>query len=216
MSELEPAIAADRSVGTEDELGAFIRIRRPVPGKPDKQLDFIDPHARAFIGCSPMVMLATVDGEGRIDVSPRGDPPGFVQVLDEHTLLVPDRKGNNRVDSMLNILATGRVGALFLIPGREDTLRVNGRARIVSDPELLGRCEVDGRRPSLGIEFEVEELFFHCARSFLRGGIWMRERWPDVSGLATLGGALRDQMNLVNETVEEIDDWLDEANSDLY
>jgi hypothetical protein len=203
------------SVETEEELGGFIKIKRRVPGKPDKQLDFIDPHARAFIACSPMVMLATSDGEGRIDVSPRGDPPGFVQVLDERTLLIPDRKGNNRVDTMRNVVATGRAGTLFLIPGREDTLRVNGRARVTSDAELLARCAVDGKEPTLGIVVEVEELYFHCARSFLRGGIWQQERWPDVSGLATLGCALRDQMDL-STTVDEMDAWLDEAYRDLY
>jgi PPOX class probable FMN-dependent enzyme len=203
-------------VETEEQLGAFIRIHRPAPGKPDKQLDFIDPHARAFIGCSPMVILGTADAEGRIDVSPRGDPPGFVQVLGERTLLIPDRKGNNRVDSMRNVLSTGRAGLLFLIPGRGDTLRVNGRARVTSDPVLLERCTVEGKAPALGILVEVEEVFFHCARSFLRGGIWQPERWPDVSSLATLGRALRDQMNLAEKTPEELDDWLEQAYCDLY
>lgn len=204
-------------IETEDQLDELIPIYRPQPGKPDKQLDFIDPHAKAFIAHTPLVMLATSSTDGRIDVSPRGDPAGFVPVLDDHTILLPDRKGNHRVDSMRNILANPRVGTLFVIPGREDTLRINGVARITADPDLLALCEVGGKLPVVAIEVHVEELYFHCARSFLRGKVWKHEEWPDASGLATLGKALHDQMQLASiVSAEEIDADLAVANCDLY
>ncbi len=203
-------------IETEQQLDEIISIYRPQPGKADKQLDFIDPHAKAFIARSPLVLLASADPGGRIDVSPRGDPAGFVQVLDDHTILIPDRKGNRRLDAMRNILANPRVGTLFVIPGREDTLRLNGRARLTCDPDSLALCTVDGKAPVLAIEVSVEELYFHCARSLLRGKLWKPEYWPDTSGLATLGAALHDQLKLVDVTADEIDADLDAANRNLY
>jgi PPOX class probable FMN-dependent enzyme len=204
-----------RYIDTESELEALIPIYRPQPGKPDKQLDFVDAHARAFIATSPLVMLATTDPTGRLDVSPRGDPPGFVQVLDERHILIPDRKGNHRLDSLRNVLGNPRVGTLFVVPGREDTLRVNGRARITADAEKLQLCAVQGKVPVVAVEVEVDELYFHCSRSFLRGAVWQPEHWPDASHLATLGRALKDQMHL-SYSAEEIDDDLAAANRDLY
>jgi PPOX class probable FMN-dependent enzyme len=203
-------------VATEAQLDAVVGIYRPDPGKPDKQLDYIDAHARAFIATSPLVMLGTVDGDGRLDVSPRGDPPGFVQVLNDRELIIPERKGNHRVDSLRNILQRPHVGMLFLVPGREDTLRVNGRATISTDPELTARCAIGSATPKLVVVVEVAELYFHCARSLLRAAAWKPDRWPSTDHLASLGTALKDQMCLTDVSSDDIDANLDQVNNDLY
>lgn len=137
-----------------------------------KSIGFLDRHARAFIQLSPFLTLATQSPEGRADVSPRGDPPGFVRVLDERRLLIPDRSGNNRLDSLTNILANPSVGLLFIVPGFEDTLRVNGKARLTRDPALLAGLEMQGKAPKCGIVVAVEEVFFHCAKAFKRARLW--------------------------------------------
>jgi PPOX class probable FMN-dependent enzyme len=205
-----------RYIETEEELDQLIPIYRPRPGVPDKLLTFVDDHARAFIATSPLVMVGTSGADGSLDVSPRGDPPGFVKVLGDHRLLIPDRKGNHRLDTMRNVLATGRIGCLFLVPGREDTLRVNGRARITADPDLVSLCTVQEKVPAAAIVLDVEELYFHCARSLLRGGAWTPDTWPDSSGLASLGRAMKDQMNLTEHSAEQIDADLAQVNCDLY
>lgn len=202
-------------ITSEEALDALLGVRRPEPGQPSKQLDRIDEHGAAFIATSPLMMLGTADAEGRLDVSPRGDEAGFVKVLSSKRLIIPDRKGNHRFDSLRNIVARPDIGALFLIPGREDTLRINGRARITSDPALTEQCEVNGSTPKVVIDVEVDELFFHCARSLLRGSAWKPAKWPASDHLATLGKALKDQMNL-DFSVELIDADLDRANNDLY
>ena len=132
----------------------------------------LDEHCRAFIERSPFLLLATSGASGRCDVSPKGDPPGFVLVLDEHRLAIPDRLGNKRLDGMRNILENPHVGLIFLIPGREDTLRVNGRAWIVEDDDILDRMVMGGKRPPFAIGVEVEEAFLHCPRAFMRSGLW--------------------------------------------
>ena len=154
----------------------------------------LDEHTRAFIAHSPFLVLGTAGADGRCDVSPKGDAPGFVLVLDDHHLVVPDRPGNNRIDGFTNIVENPHVGMIFLIPGREDTLRVNGRASIVRDVEILDRLEVQGKRPKVGIGVEVEECFLHCAKAFKRSGLWERERWPDVAGLPSMARMLWDQI----------------------
>lgn len=198
---------------TEEVIRAVVGPANAFVG--EKQLDHVDVHARAFIALSPMVIVATADADGRCDSSPRGDPPGFVHVVDPRTLVLPDRKGNRRVDTMRNIAANPSAGLLFLVPGRPETLRVNGPASIVTDTELLEPCAVDGKVPPIGICIGVEEVYFHCARSFLRGGIWEPERWPDASGLPSLGAIYRDQAKMA-ATAREVDDALDAANRDLY
>ncbi|MBO3759351.1 pyridoxamine 5'-phosphate oxidase family protein [Ciceribacter sp. L1K22] len=137
-----------------------------------KCLPALGPHAREFIRRSPFVCIGTQDGKGRADVSPRGDPAGFVQVLDARTLAIPDRPGNNRLDTLANILANPSVGLLFMIPGFDDTLRINGRATLTRDPALLDTMAVDNRRPKLAIIIDIAEVFFHCAKAFRRAGLW--------------------------------------------
>lgn len=136
---------------------------------------------REWIAASPFVVLSTVDAAGRVDASPKGDPAGFVHVLDDVTIAIPERPGNRRVDGYRNILETRRAGTLFLVPGRGDTLRVNGRARIVSDASYFDAMVVQGKRPILAVEITVEEVFFHCAKAFLRSHLWQPDSWaPDI------------------------------------
>jgi uncharacterized protein len=137
-----------------------------------KQLGKLDRYCREFIARSPFLCLGTADRNGKADVSPRGDPAGFVQVLDDHTLIIPDRPGNNRLDSMSNIMENPNVGLLFFIPGFEDTLRVNGRATIVREPEALQRAAVHGKAPKVAIRVAVDEAFLHCAKALKRSRLW--------------------------------------------
>jgi PPOX class probable FMN-dependent enzyme len=159
-----------------------------------KERPRLDVHSRAFIASAPFVLLATANAAGRCDVSPKGDAPGFVLVLDDTHLVIPDRLGNNRIDGLTNIIENPHVGMIFLIPGREDTLRVNGRARVIRDGEILARLEVQGKRPKVAIGVEVEECFLHCAKAFKRSGLWERERWPDVAGLPSMARVLWEQI----------------------
>jgi len=160
-----------------------------------KQLAALDRHCRAFIERSPFVLLGTSGPDGRCDVSPKGDRPGFVLALDEHTIAIPDRPGNKRLDSLQNILANPHVGLLFLIPGMDETLRVNGTAELVQDDDLLDRLAVDGKRPLLVIVVHVEETFLHCARSFLRARLWDPEHFMPRTELPSLAQMIIDQTN---------------------
>jgi len=152
-----------------------------------KVTDHVDELTREFIDRSPFVLLATSGADGTCDVSPRGDPPGFVRVIDERRLLLPERPGNRLADSLRNILKNPRVGLLFVIPGVGDTLRVNGRARIVTDPELLAPSAVEGKTPRLGLLIEIDEAFTHCSKAFLRSQLWDPNRHVDRSDLPTSG-----------------------------
>ncbi len=136
-----------------------------------KEVDHVHPLYRALIEASPFAVLAT-SGPGGLDASPRGDPPGFVIVQDEHTLLVPERRGNNRIDGLRNILTDPRVALLFLVPGNGETLRVNGTAAISVDPALLDRCAMEGKRPQCVLVVSVQTVFFQCARAILRSRLW--------------------------------------------
>jgi len=129
-------------------------------------------HAQEFISRSPFLCIGTQNMNGKADVSPRGDPVGFVKILDERTLAIPDRPGNNRLDTLVNILANPNVGILFIVPGFDDTLRVNGRATLVKDPDLLESMTVNDRTPKLAIVVEVGEVFMHCAKAFRRSHLW--------------------------------------------
>jgi len=167
----------------------------------------LDAHTRAFIARSPFVLIATAGTAGRCDVSPKGDAPGFVMVLDDTHLAIPDRVGNNRIDGLTNIVENPHLGLIFLIPGREDTLRVNGRACIVRDEEILSRLEVQGKRPKVAIGVEIEECFLHCAKAFKRSGLWERERWPDVAGLPSMARMLWDQIDAKPAGLSCVEDY---------
>jgi uncharacterized protein len=196
-------------VTTEAELRALI-------GEPSalalaKERDTLDVHCREFIALSPFVLIATSGASGRCDVSPKGDAPGFVLVLDERRLLIPDRPGNKRLDGMRNLLENAHVGLIFLIPGLEETLRVNGRGWIVRDAALLARCAVQGKVPNLGIGVEVEEAFLHCAKAFKRSGMWEPARWPALDGLASPATMLFDHTRPPGGTVADVERALQES-----
>ncbi|MFD9598481.1 MSMEG_1061 family FMN-dependent PPOX-type flavoprotein [Kitasatospora sp. NPDC059973] len=142
-----------------------------------KQVDHIHEPARQLIACSSLVLVASADAAGRCDVSPRGGPPGLVSVLDEHTLAIPDATGNKRLDTLHNIIETGRVGLLFVVPGRDTTLRVNGRACVSTDPRLLEQLTAVGKPPRSAVVVAVEEVYAHCPKAFLRGSAWKPENW---------------------------------------
>lgn len=178
-------------------------IGEPLERSLRKQIDRLDRHCRALIGASPFVLVASSDAAGRVDVSPKGDPPGFVQVLDESTLAIPDRPGNRRADTFTNVLENPRVGLIFLIPGKLETLRVNGRARIVRDEALCARMAVRGKVPQVALVVEVEEAFIHCGKCMLRSGLWDRERWRRVEDLPSQAQCLVDHGELA-ESVEEV------------
>lgn len=176
-----------------------------------KQLPALDDHCRAFIAHAPFLLVGTANARGMCDVSPRGDAPGFVHVLDDRTLLVPDRPGNRRLDTLRNILENPRVGLLFVIPGVEETLRVNGSARIVRDEALLESMMVQGKRPLLALAVDVEEAFLHCAKAFKRSHLWQPDRWPDRSVLPSLGRMLIDQVKPNDTTVAELEGQIEES-----
>jgi PPOX class probable FMN-dependent enzyme len=176
-----------------------------------KERSALDEHFRAFIARSPFVLLATAGADGRCDVSPKGDTPGFVHVLDDHRLVIPDRPGNKRLDGMRNLVANPHVGLIFLVPGREETLRVNGRAWITRDPDLLQRCVVQGKTPRLAIGVEVEECFLHCAKAFRRSHLWSPDRWPAPDALPSLACVLFDQIKPDGVTVEQYESEIEEG-----
>lgn len=172
-------------------------IPEPPPGGVwDKTLPFLEDHCKAFIAASPFVMIASCDTNGRMDVSPKGDPPGFVHVLDATTLAIPDRPGNGRADTFRNLLANPRIGLYFLVPGRSETLRISGSAQLVRDQWLLDQMAIKERPPHLAIVVNVEEAFFHCAKCIVRSNLWDTNDWQDVSHLAPLGKIMRDQLKL--------------------
>ncbi len=170
-----------------------------------KQIPALDAHCRAFIARSPFVLVATASASGQCDVSPKGDAPGFVQVVDDHRLFLPDRPGNRRFDGMRNIVENPHVGLIFLIPGREETLRVNGQAYIVRDPVLLERATAMGKRPDSGIGVLVEEVFLHCAKAFKRSKLWQRDTWPDPASVPSMARMLLDQAKPAGMTLEDLE-----------
>ena len=176
----------------------------PAPRALKKEITTLDVHCRAIILKSPFLLISSCDAEGRLDTSPKGDPPGFVQLLDESTLAIPDRPGNRRADTYRNVLQNPRVGLLFLVPGRNETLRVNGQAMIVRDLELRERMTVNGKRPELALVVSVEEVFVHCGKCMLRSGLWDPEARPDVTGLPSHARCLVDHAELAQplEAVE--------------
>jgi len=158
-----------------------------------KELTRLDKHCRAFIALSPFLVLATADTAGRLDASPRGDAPGFVLVLDDTTLLLPDRPGNNRVDSYGNVVASPGVGLIFFVPGIDETLRVNGRASVTTDASLLADAEAMGKVPRAGLLIAVEQAFFHCAKALKRSHLWDATRHVERRSFPSLGKIIADQ-----------------------
>ena len=180
-----------------------------------KQLDRLDAHCRAFIALSPFLVLATADGAGGVDASPRGDAPGFVKVLDDFSLLLPDRPGNRRVDSFSNVVAHPGVGLLFFVPGIDETVRVNGTARVITDTDLLAEVPAQGKVPVTGLLVTVTEAFYHCAKALIRSHLWDPATRIERSTFPTLGKIITDQTRAM--PVAEADASIAEAyRSKLY
>ncbi len=180
-----------------------------------KVLPRLDAHCRHFIALSPFLVLASADADGHVDASPRGDPPGFVRVLDDVTLLLPDRPGNNRVDSFGNILTVPGVGLIFFVPGIDETLRVNGAARLMTDADALAGSAVAGKLPRTGLIVTVQEAFFHCAKALRRARLWDPAAQVERASFPTLGRVIADQV--AGFTAEDADRRIQTAYRDrLY
>jgi uncharacterized protein len=182
-----------------------------------KERQALDDHFRAFLALSPFVLMATAGVDGTCDVSPKGDAPGFVLVLDEHRIVIPDRPGNKRFDGMKNLLVNPHIGLIFLVPGRDETLRINGRAWITRDPELLARCVAHDKTPQLAIGVEIEQCFLHCPKSFLRSKLWTQSAWPAPEALASMAQVLHDQIKPAGISVRDYECEMEERNrTQLY
>ena len=197
-------------IGAHDELRSIYKTPEPTAGSIRKELNKLDGHCRSFIARSPFVLIGSSDGKGNADVTPKGDKPGFAAVLDDNTIAIPDRPGNNRLDTLANIIVNPAVGLLFLIPGMNETLRVNGDAGITVDAALRERLAVEGKPPQSVIVVTVRAAYMHCAKAFMRSELWKPESWPDRNTMPTLGQILRDQLALA-ETAEQQDRRLDDA-----
>ncbi|MEJ2890249.1 MSMEG_1061 family FMN-dependent PPOX-type flavoprotein [Actinomycetospora aeridis] len=163
-------------------------VSEPPPVIADKAIDHVDAESRRFLAASPFFLLATTGADGSVDVSPRGDPAGQVLVLDDgRAIAFADRPGNHRLDSFRNILEHPQVGMLFLVPGRDHMVRINGRARILQHPPFAGDFTVQGRTPELAVKVEIDELFLHCAKAFLRSSLWDPEAWPGSREVPSAG-----------------------------
>jgi hypothetical protein len=180
---------ASRAITQETELREIVGL--PTPLVAAKIADRLNPLTREFVERSPFVCVATASPDGGLDVSPRGDPAGFVRILDDRTLLLPDRPGNRIADTLTNLLADSRIALLFLIPGIGDTFRINGRAQIVDDPDLLAPSEVEGKVPKLGILVAVEEAYTQCPKAFIRSDLWNPERYVDREELPSPGAIMK-------------------------
>jgi uncharacterized protein len=180
-------------------------------GSIKKETIYITDESRRFIERSPFMLLATSGANGRCDVAPKGDPAGFVRVLDEKHLVIPDRPGNKRFDGLRNIFENPHIGLIFLVPGRHETVRVNGRAFITNDPELLDSMPVQGKRPWFAIGVEVEECFMHCGKAVLRSELWEPAAWPDLATVPSGAEILKGTKRGFDQTVEEIETYLQES-----
>lgn len=182
----------------------------------EKVITRLDGHCRAFIAQSPFVLLASSDAEGNLDISPKGDPPGFVQVLDDQTLAIPDRPGNRRADTFRNLLGDDHLGLIFLVPGKQETLRVSGRAMIVRDLWLRESMTHQGKVPDFALVVTVEKAFFHCGKCVIRSKLWEPKHWPDIDGVPSLARALVDHAK-PPDSVEELQAMIDASYRDrLY
>ncbi len=190
-----------------DSIETLRRVYGEAKGRSvKKQIDHIDVHCARFVALSPFVVIASSDGQGALDASPRGGVPGFVRVAGARTLLIPDSPGNNRLDTVTNIIATGSVGLLFMIPGVDETLRVNGRARLSDDAAMLAAFADVKRTPKVVIEVTVTDAYLHCAKAFMRSKLWSAESRVERNALPTMGEMLSDQTGMpgAHETLAEM------------
>ena len=201
-------------ITTEEQLREILGY--PSQMAANKAVDTLDEHCRAVIASSPFMLIASSDAAGNMDISPKGDPAGFVKVLDEKTLAIPDRPGNRRGDTFRNILQNPNVGLFFFIPGKQETFRVSGKAMIVRDQWLREQMPMRGKTPDFAIVVTIEEAFMHCAKCVIRSGIWQQEQWPELSGLSSLAQVMVDHTKLP-DSVEKLQTLIDDGYRDrLY
>ncbi|WP_096187047.1 pyridoxamine 5'-phosphate oxidase family protein [Evansella halocellulosilytica] len=196
-------------ITSHDQLTSYVGEPSNLVKK--KVIHTLDVHCQQFIASSPFLVLSTSDANGACDSSPRGDHSGFVQVLDEKRLVIPERPGNKRVDSLKNIIENPSVGLLFFIPGIGETLRVNGKACIIKDQDILDQMTVQGKPPLLGIAVTIEEAFIHCAKAFKRSKLWEPEKWPSTENLASAGRMLKDHASLTDLSEDALNKDLQET-----
>ncbi|MEU4880194.1 MSMEG_1061 family FMN-dependent PPOX-type flavoprotein [Streptomyces althioticus] len=197
------ALKADALTSTEQLRELY---PRPNENALRKEIDHLTDETRALIGCASLVLVGSTDAEGRADVTPRGGPPGFVAVLDDRTLAIPDATGNKRLDTLQNVVETGQVGLLFVVPGRTTTLRVNGSAFVSARPELLGRLTAVGKPPVSAIVVRIEQAYPHCPKSLMRGNAWQPEKWLPADAQPSSAQVTLAQLNLPGLTVEQIEE----------
>src|SRR5271167_1719346 len=203
----------ERKHGIESAAQLEALLGLPSPLTPQKLLPALDEAAIDFIGRSPFLVLATADAQGNQDASPKGDGPGFVAVEDEHTLVIPERKGNRLMFSLRNILANPQVGIIFLVPGTDETFRVNGTAELSDDPDLLVRLTARGAPALLAIRVTVHECFFHCAKAFIRSQLWKPESWPERRKIS-FGKLLTAKVGGGDDLARQIDQAIDQDYKD--
>lgn len=196
-------------ISSESELRTHYRQASETTEK--KRIDHLDTNCRAFIEHAPFVLVATRAPDGTADVSPKGGPAGFVAVLDDNHLAIGDLAGNNLLDTLGNLLVDPAIGLLFVIPGMDETLRVNGTAVLSRDEDVLAACEVRDRRPTAAIGVTVHEAFIHCAKAFRRGSVWAPDEWPDRSNVPTAGCMLRDHIGLGDIEGSVVDEVLEDG-----
>jgi PPOX class probable FMN-dependent enzyme len=207
---MTPAVAASafdslRLDAVPDQEALRQAYELPSEAAVRKQMTELTEPTRRLIACSSLVLVASADADGRCDVSPRGGPAGFVAVLDARTVAIPDATGNKRLDSLQNVIATGRAGLLFIIPGRATTLRMNGRACVSTRPELLSQLTAVGKPPASALVLGIEEVYPHCPKSFLRSGAWKPEQWLPADAQPTSAEVTLAQLRMPGLTIAEIE-----------
>ncbi|MBM6619574.1 pyridoxamine 5'-phosphate oxidase family protein [Bacillus suaedaesalsae] len=195
-------------ISTKDELRTL--LGEPSQRAEAKVIHKLDDHCRTILAHSPFLVLSTSNEDGTCDASPRGDAPGFVYVIDDHHIVIPERPGNKRIDSLQNIVSNPHVGLLFMIPGMEETLRLNGKAYITRNEDLLEKMEVGQKIPQLGIIVKIEEIYIHCAKALIRSKLWSSETWPNRKELPTMATIVKAHAELKESTVE-IEESLQES-----
>ncbi|MCR9139464.1 MAG: pyridoxamine 5'-phosphate oxidase family protein [Alphaproteobacteria bacterium] len=201
-------------ISTREQLRAI--TGHASPNVREKVMTALSQHGRDFIAKSPFLLIGSADEMGFGDVSPKGDPPGFVKIIDDRTLAIPDRPGNRLADTLENVLSNPQVGLLFLIPGKNETLRVNGTVTIVHDEPLRQSMAIRGRAPALVMVVDIKEVYFHCSRCMVRSSLWRPELWPDTDDLPSMAQIMVDQSDGAVD-LEELSDYIKRSETtDLY
>jgi PPOX class probable FMN-dependent enzyme len=205
----------------EHVLTGEAELRAVVGGTPSERAQLkerraLDQQSRAFIAMSPFLLMATAGADGTCDVSPKGDAPGFVRVLDDSRLVIPERNGNKRLDGLTNLISNRHIGLLLVVPGCDYTLRINGRAWITRDPALLDQMAAQGVAPKLAIGVEVQQAFFHCVKAFRRSRLWAHDEWPGRDVLPSYACTVFNQIRPENATLEDWERSIAESDTKLY